>query len=281
MTSSAPILTAQKARRKRSSLYFPLLVLFLAALLVIAASLAWLRHSEAASDPTPPHGTGQVPATKITDIERAAFQRCVNERGGREPEFTRRGLGCYVYFATSQTFAIPAPPATDAEEAALLVRMKSKRTPQALQAIRAQEHDPLPLFWAAAAMNPDEHPQIANAVRIALNDGANLTLLTKAGFERKRPHVINQDVAPVIEVPWHSSYPSGHATQAVLAASILSCVRPQAKAALHELALEVAHNREIAGVHYPSDTKAGLALGAAIFERLKANAEFSKTVRCN
>jgi membrane-associated phospholipid phosphatase len=85
---------------------------------------------------------------------------------------------------------------------------------------------------------------------------------------------------PPVPVPGHSSYPSGHATQARLIALcmtyVLGLVRPALPAGdiaaitetLAALARRVARNREIAGLHFPSDSQAGQKLAEAAFAAL-------------
>jgi membrane-associated phospholipid phosphatase len=77
---------------------------------------------------------------------------------------------------------------------------------------------------------------------------------------------------PPIDVPGHASYPSGHATESYLLAGMLAQVMPPAASTetevnnpdstpLRRLAERVARNREVLGLHYPSDSKAGKYLG--------------------
>ena len=77
---------------------------------------------------------------------------------------------------------------------------------------------------------------------------------------------------PPIDVPGHASYPSGHATESYLLAGILKEVMPAEASMqtdvndldstpLRRLAQRVARNREVLGLHYPSDSKAGRYLG--------------------
>jgi hypothetical protein len=84
---------------------------------------------------------------------------------------------------------------------------------------------------------------------------------------------------PPVTVPGHSSFPSGHATQAYLMAKCMQLVfsiSPNVPAThlttlndtLSALAQRVARNREIAGLHYPSDSQAGSALADAVYNKL-------------
>jgi membrane-associated phospholipid phosphatase len=84
---------------------------------------------------------------------------------------------------------------------------------------------------------------------------------------------------PPIQVPGHASYPSGHATQAHLIAKCVQLVLPAADAMtapltadLDALAARIARNREIAGLHYPTDSAAGLVLATGIVPLLNSAA---------
>ena len=59
------------------------------------------------------------------------------------------------------------------------------------------------------------------------------------------------------------SYPSAHATTSAAAARVLS---PLVGFPLYPLAAAMALSRLYLGVHWPSDTVAGVALGSAIGE---------------
>ena len=78
---------------------------------------------------------------------------------------------------------------------------------------------------------------------------------------------------PPIQHTGHASYPSGHATQAHVFALFLTHIIPAAIApnvgdVTLALAARVANNREIAGLHYPSDSEAGIDLARQIFAML-------------
>lgn len=221
----------------------------------------------------------EPPKTAISTVqskaEKDAIDRCVKEQNGRPVMFTRSGANCYIYFPSDQSFSIPDPPADNKAEAMKLVEMKSKRNAKTIAEINSQSLDFRPEFWKVAGIDPGKNPEFEEMIRLVTNDSINLTLKVKSRFERTRPHVVNPDVTPVIVVPWHSAYPSGHATQAALFAHIFACANPSAKEDLERLAISVGRNREIAGVHYPSDTDAGFQLGRMMFEALAKNPKFS------
>ena len=133
---------------------------------------------------------------------------------------------------------------------------------------------------------------------------ALITMHYKAHFNRPRPTQIVPKLMSPIQHGGHASYPSGHSTQAHAFARLLREVIPpsldlpvpdeetesehtkkaasaRAKkiASVHSkqtaietslgvLADRIARNREIAGLHYPSDTAAGVKLAAQITEKI-------------
>ena len=97
---------------------------------------------------------------------------------------------------------------------------------------------------------------------------------------------------PPIAVPGHAAYPSGHATQARLVAACAKLALPDPNdvsglpnpttvalsAALDVLATRIARNREIAGLHYPSDSGAGAELATFCLDLLKSVQIFKDVV---
>jgi len=89
----------------------------------------------------------------------------------------------------------------------------------------------------------------------------------KDRFMRPRPSQLEPRLRPLLDVPGHPAYPSGHSLQMFLVAKALSTV-----VRAHEIGVElfaiaqgIAKNREWAGLHYPSDTEAGKKIAFAIF----------------
>jgi hypothetical protein len=108
---------------------------------------------------------------------------------------------------------------------------------------------------------------------------------------RARPSQVCPALMPPVPVPGHPSFPSGHATQAMLMAfcaeaamadpakvTIPTPLQDAWRPLLQTLAGRIARNREIAGLHFESDTNGGLELAAKAFEKLSGGANF-KTVQ--
>jgi len=99
---------------------------------------------------------------------------------------------------------------------------------------------------------------------------------------RPRPSQLCPWLLPPIAVPGHASYPSGHATQSMLLSLLLSNVMPDAvrlstinpvtgafgQSLLLKLAERIGRNREVLGLHYPTDSAAGRMLATQVYQLL-------------
>ena len=79
---------------------------------------------------------------------------------------------------------------------------------------------------------------------------------------------------PAISVPAHPAYPSSHALQGYMVACTLSLLFPQNAQELMSVGEQIGREREIAGIHYPSDSRASRALGEELFDLLQQNERF-------
>lgn len=109
-----------------------------------------------------------------------------------------------------------------------------------------------------------------------------LVLNQKMIYKRARPVQYFPELDPFIW-PAHSSFPSGHSTEAHTAAYLLDEAMRLPRDPLcglrNELASNawrIAHNREIAGVHFPSDTIAGQDLARRLVDHLIQSKSFAQ-----
>ncbi|MCY4174947.1 MAG: phosphatase PAP2 family protein [Acidimicrobiaceae bacterium] len=112
---------------------------------------------------------------------------------------------------------------------------------------------------AAARRDPRGAQRLSSALfaEAALVNGLIKTAVgrRRPAFEGQRPHSLRQ--------PLTSSFPSGHASAAMVAAALLSR-RSRWTPAYYTLAAAVAASRVHVGLHHASDVAAGMALGAAL-----------------
>lgn len=111
-------------------------------------------------------------------------------------------------------------------------------------------------------------PHTALLFTDAFNDITTITLILKKKYDRVRPNILEPEIIPIIDVPGHPAYPSGHSTQAHFMAYLLGEIIPEKKADFVMEADQIAKNREIAGVHYESDSEAGKLLARQFVDLL-------------
>lgn len=142
--------------------------------------------------------------------------------------------------------------------------------------ILCQTDQVLPFFSSILPVAPRWTPCTLLLAQVALDLATVLVQRAKLGFALPRPHVLSPDIQPIIPCPGHSAYPSGHATQAFALAGLLAALSGGASPALgsqlDRAAARIATNRTVAGLHYPSDSAAGAALGLAAAGWLVARA---------
>lgn len=93
---------------------------------------------------------------------------------------------------------------------------------------------------------------------------AAATTLVKELFDRARPPVANPEFFAVVPVPESPSFPSGHASTAFAAATVVAMLHPRLRVPAFAVAALVAASRVYLGVHFTIDVVVGAALGAAI-----------------
>jgi len=114
---------------------------------------------------------------------------------------------------------------------------------------------------AGAAVDRGRRGEFLEAGRtVAVSFVANQAV--KLLVRRRRPEL--HGLPPVVHTLSNRTYPSAHATTSAAGARALSPLLPPRP--LYALAVALALSRPYLGVHYPSDTLAGAALGVAVAE---------------
>jgi undecaprenyl-diphosphatase len=122
------------------------------------------------------------------------------------------------------------------------------------------------LLWvgvsaAGAALDEDRRPLFVRAgATVVASFVANQAI--KLAVRRPRPQL--EDLPPLIKTMSNRSYPSAHATTCGAAAVALGRLLPAVP--VWAAAVTMALTRPYLGVHYPSDSAAGFALGVAVGE---------------
>jgi membrane-associated phospholipid phosphatase len=137
----------------------------------------------------------------------------------------------------------------------------------------AQRTNPWAYFRGILMTDAPSAPYTRELVEIAVTVGHFQVQHYKREFNRVRPSQISPALLPPIDIPGHAAFPSGHATEGHMIAYCLTEVMPAAartpaQSPLMMMAQRIARNREVLGLHYPSDSAAGKLLAEKSFEIL-------------
>ncbi|MCK1383472.1 phosphatase PAP2 family protein [Bradyrhizobium sp. 21] len=163
---------------------------------------------------------------------------------------------------------------------AKLKEMAFTERPEAIDEIVTEADEFISKFLHLVSATATTHPATSRMLIVADALTALISMHYKAHFNRPRPTQVVPGFMSPIQHGGHASFPSGHATQAHVFAALLTEVMPNwlgdpaptpaaperttIGKSLGALADRIARNREIAGLHYPSDSRAGVTLAAAI-----------------
>lgn len=178
-----------------------------------------------------------------------------------------------------ERITLPAPPANDSEETqaelAALHEMEAERSAEKLEAINREAAlmtAPIGNYTFAEITNREHRPYTRYLFKSVLEEYNPVILRFKQHFDRVRPSYLDPTLTTALEVPGHPAYPSGHSSQVHLFAHIMSDLDPTNSESYWESAQDVARNREVAGLHYPSDSEAGRQLAEQFYALLKETA---------
>jgi membrane-associated phospholipid phosphatase len=136
-------------------------------------------------------------------------------------------------------------------------------------------------FWApVVGILPHRHKKTLLLLDLAFSLAIHVEMRFKHIFASARPVEMSPQIQPMIPTPGHGSWPSGHATEAFIVATVLEALLDAAnppasngsacREQLQRLAGRMAVNRTVAGVHFPVDSAVGRLLGTALGEFLVA-----------
>jgi membrane-associated phospholipid phosphatase len=151
--------------------------------------------------------------------------------------------------------------------------------PERQAAITRQQLDLDEDYQAVLGIRYAERPAVAALIHAVAIDVAIVVMRLKADHARGRPWQVDPQLGTAIERPAHPSYPSGHAAQAFAISAALRRVVPHCQRRLSDLAASAAFNREVAGVHFRSDTTAGRDVARQIIRLMTAAPKFQDLVR--
>jgi acid phosphatase (class A) len=161
-----------------------------------------------------------------------------------------------------------------------LIDYGEKRTHAQEQTIVSQLDRMDLLLPLATLVESKIKPSLLGLIGDTVADAASPLFFAKARYNRVRAYQLLPELTPRFlpdgTFPMHPSFPSGHSTQAHLIVNVLAAVFGAAKAEekARAAAWEIGKNREIAGLHYPSDTQGGRYLADVLIDEAESNPQF-------
>jgi acid phosphatase (class A) len=181
-----------------------------------------------------------------------------------------------VYDEIKKAIPLPPSPESDAQKADVneLLNIQNSRTEAQCNVARNEIYATFQNFFGNI-LNEKEIKTLEPMFAQLRNDGDFFIQKLKKEFFRKRPYFYVEEIHPCVTKESTGAFPSGHATLSKLYALVLGDLFPERKTELVNRALEVGRNRILAGVHHPSDIRAGQALADFLYRELKHSKRFS------
>jgi acid phosphatase (class A) len=133
------------------------------------------------------------------------------------------------------------------------------------------------LFFIGRSMGtwfqPDSLPLTANLLANTWRDASYFIWSLKYKYLRVRPYVLEPQLKNLEETNW-AAYPSGHSANSYINAYLFSEFAPEFTDVFVKDAYDMAHSREILGVHYPSDSEASRVFARHFVNKLFENKKF-------
>jgi len=178
---------------------------------------------------------------------------------------------------------VPPPPGPSETRAELrsLADLISRNDVQTMQQIAFWDAGAPAYRWidlinarvlAGIATTPYPH-RVYTYVALAMYDATIATWESKYFYNRSRPTELNHKLPTALPVPNSPSYPSEHAAAAQAAAAVLAYFLPAEAQSFQSMAEQAGWSRVQAGLQYPSDYYAGLALGRMVAEQVIAKSK--------
>lgn len=170
------------------------------------------------------------------------------------------------------------------DEICQLIKLKHQRNESHQAALKAEATNLGSIYKVAGLQQISQG--VSDIGSAADSISAIAVMHLKLHFNRPRPYQLFPELignTPSVLgsfFPLHPSFPSGHSTQAHLLAYVLNdltCGKFTEK--LDNEAKRIAKNREIAGLHYSSDTLAGEVLAKYLYDKLKTRSDYAPIIK--
>ena len=202
-------------------------------------------------------------------------------------QVTKTGTALTLATSGSPMLSLTPPKISDLQDQLKYLRSAADLRADRMPEIMMQAGDMLSFYGSLFNLHPARKRWTMELLAAAYQCVILPEMQMKRHASLPRPFDFSRQLQPIIETPAHSTYPSGHATEAFAFATLLSAlafagaktadpaaaVVAQAEAGAanattpemipFRLAARIAENRTVAGVHFPVDSAHGALLGLA------------------
>ena len=273
----------------------------LLSLLLFAATLAHGQKDKITRELTSARGHYKDLAV-YTVKPKSAHEAIDNQKFPYDAVSAEKRLSLKPYYLENVTlhdFKIPDPPANSSDqtraELNYLLTLQQQRTKLDVESslymagiyysVRTKPEDSTysqyrqNLFHIGRSVgswfNPQDLPLTADLMANVWRDASYFIWSFKYKFLRIRPYVLEPELKNLEETNW-AAYPSGHAANSYINAYIYQALAPEFADVFLKDAYDMAHSREIIGVHYPSDSETSRILARQFVNKLFQNEKFLK-----
>lgn len=190
----------------------------------------------------------------------------------------------YVEAAQFKTVEFAPPPAfdSDAQKADIgtIMDWQNKRTKADCKKARKTAKADYEFFWGGRSPFPEPLPAEVNEFfgRLALDLDDAVTNM-KGRWQRPRPfRAYPGQAEPCIKKSRGFSYPSGHSSFSRVFTNVLADIVPERRDEFFAKSDEIAQDRVIGGVHFPTDIAAGKVFGDLYHAELLKSGAYLKDI---
>jgi acid phosphatase (class A) len=169
------------------------------------------------------------------------------------------------------------PPVSDPEQLAMVLAAQRAATPERIEQARRDVDESPDTMFGAVLGKPLDAAALPDMTRLFARMRATEDAVTgpaKKAFKRVRPYLSSPEIKALVRPSTTGSYPSGHTTNATLAAIVMGDIVPEKRDALWQRAADYSQSRVVGGMHYPNDLFGGKLSGTAIAVALQSRPEF-------
>ena len=201
----------------------------------------------------------------------------INDCSAAEIYFT--GTHWFAPIVIAPSLAPPSAAVTKADLAELH-KIQDARTPATVAAAMADSNElSMAIYASFLPIDKEKLPSTWKLSQHLCQEAAQIAGNIKHVYNRPRPYEEDTTLTPVcfsdVKIIG-SSYPSGHTITGYLEGLALIDLLGSRRVEILKRAAEFARNREVCGVHHPTDVAAGKLVAERLYLKLKTNPVFQE-----